>query len=452
MKFFNFSKKYTKEKKVENAFDLKFTVDESGDVSPSLINLGNNFYFKPRRGLNIHITYYEFVDYLFDNYSEFIDADLLDSYRKDILYDDTKMLTFKMLHSRYLKSPQDFKMPVALVYYLKVEADSCFKLSGYSPYCGPSEAEMCLLSKAKVLDESGREISLKDVTKSYSTMFLEKYGDVYADVVQKNPITNLYHYKCLCWLLDECKDSVDLSFSFYNNYKCLQPSEPVLCDDDFDDSFENVVEPKSTISDKYSYVKMFIKYKFQGNDEFAWACCYHLIEQGEDFRLYLKSENMSSYVLGRLTAIHDVYQIPSCVFFNYPENSSQMILEELFDNGYNVSTLNPSVVKAEDLYMIPICMEMHAPFMELYKRFGKFTLQAVCALKCGFTKKILYSDKFSSEEWNVLLDRGSSIVYGQSKSFYDLLDMYREENVTNYKRGNLGQTNDLFITKLKTIV
>lgn len=400
--FFNFLTKYTKDKINEETSELIFTGINDNEVSPSILELGNDFYFKPTKSINIHLSYFEFIQYLFENYSDFISRTLIKEYKAGTLdYNSLKLISIKNLFDVYLNKPQDFKSPIKVVNYLFEECKKNSNIEKKDVYGGPCLVELCLLSGKKVYNKDSIEIKLNSFIKSFTNQFLERWDYEYEILLEDYPIENRSQLECLNWLMEN---------------GCTDLSE-------------------------------FIKFKFKGSNRFGWLCCKELLDAGFDFRPFL-NPNEESFVIGRLTALSEIYDKDMSSYFKYSDRHSQILLEEILNNGYDISEINPNDVDKNHLYFIPLCLQMDVPFFEIYSRFKELTIEVSCLLKMG-----LSLDDVESYDGDLtgLIKELSMEVFGRVLSIEFLLKEFCSENLRNYKVYVDAQTNDRFLSNLKSI-
>lgn len=418
-----FKTKKSKEKVLKTR-ELKFTLDK-GKVTPEITKMGKHFYYKVLRGISASLTYNEFVDYILINYCDFLNKDIIKKYRNREEFSINEEYDFKELYSMYKLEPTKFRIPVYVVYCLIEVSEKNLEKTKLEFYEGPSETELCIKSNYHVYDLEGNEVSMDIITKSYTSMFLERYGESYNLLLSEYPIDNRYEYLCLCFVMDRDKSSLMANDS---------------------------LKPKEIITDVYNKsIEKYLSYKFDGSQLYGWACCYKIIEGGEDFRPYLQVDNLSSYVLSRMVSLHNLLGLQSYEFFKYRYNSCQSILEELLSNGYDTRVLNPSVVRPEHLYMVPIAIEMNMPFLEVYKHVGEFSLYALCCLRVGIDKELIFKNKLDKETWDNLIVKLSLKLYKEELDLTGVLTRMRKDNPTNYKHNGFSQTNDFFLENLRDI-
>lgn len=390
-------------------------------VYPAFYNLDKDFYFKPREPLSIHFSYLEFLDYVFFNYSDFINKDLVFLYNVgDVKMDDIRLEVFRSLYRSYKSCPKDFKKPVEVVYKLKVESESEDSipystednLSGlpnvyndsFSVYDGPSEVEIVLQSGKIVVDESGDPIDLNNVSPDYTTRFLNKFGDYYSKMLKKHPIECYEKYACFCW-------SMSHGFDISNFYD----------------------------------------FKFGGDQVSGWSACMKLLNQDFLFTDLLSYSCLDSYVATRLVTLYEAYGFNPTHYLKYGDCSSYKVLEEVLFNGYDTSKIEPSIIPSRFLYMLPICLELGQDFLFLYKKFKVYTIHAACCLHLGLPLASIENKTFSSLEWESLVIGSYSIVYGNNLPYHEILMELTETSKFGYTRSISCPTNDLFLDKLKTI-
>ena len=89
-----FNNLFSKQEPTKDEYEFR-RVD--GDrVYPAFWRLGDDFYFKPNTPLSISFSYFEFLDYLIRNYSEFINKDIV------YLFTHNKLLLNKMCITTYI--------------------------------------------------------------------------------------------------------------------------------------------------------------------------------------------------------------------------------------------------------------------------------------------------------------------------------------------------------------
>lgn len=394
--------KYTKDKSKKKTTEFVFRQINNQEVEPSILTLENDFYFKPQKSINIHLTYFEFIDYLFTYFSDFINRSLVKDFKEDVLdYNSLKLISLKKIYDDYLLKPKNFKTPIFIVNALLQQNKSDSNIDKFDIYEGPSQIEICLLSNKKVLDGDGEEIKLESFLKPYSQQFLDRWDNQYEILLKSFPINNQSKLDCLNWVMEnDC------------------------CD-----------------------IGKFIKFSFKGSDEFGWVCCKDLMDHNFDFRNFIY-EDEESFVIGRLTALTEIYNSDMSLYFNFSDRQSQLILEELLNNGYDISKVNPNEVSKDHLYFIPLCIQMGVPFFRIYKRFKELTLEVACLFKCGFDFDEI--DDLDVPFIDVL--KGCCLeMFGKEISLDLLVQSFCNENVKNYEVHVDARTNDRFLRKLKDI-
>lgn len=373
-------------------------------VYPSFWRLGDDFYFKPNTPLSISFSYFEFLDYLIRNYSEFINKDIVYLYTHNRLSkDDARLHSFKVLYKDYKRRPIEFKKPADAVFRMKMQFE--FEANDeFSLYDGPSEVEMVLKSGHIVVDESGDPIVETEVIPDYNQKFIDKFGDYYKNKLNRNPITCYEKYACFCWAMANGFD-VDKLFD----------------------------------------------YKFSDDEQIGWSACLKLLDEDVTFLDFLYYPTMDSYVISRLVTLYELYGFNPTKYIKYGDCSSYKIVEQLLFNGYDTSVLNPLVVPSEYVFMVPLCIKMYVPFMELFSIFREYTLHAACCIKMGIPKDVLVKGKFKDGEWEELFSRATELVFNEKRDFTTVVMDFVSENITNYKDQVASPRNDLFLRDLKKI-
>jgi len=396
-----------------------FTRVANDRVRPAFYHLGKNFYFKPNEPLSIHFSYLEFLDYLMDNYEEFINKDIVHLYKSgEIQMEDSRLKVFKVLYKSYRDKPKSFKCASEVVYRFKVEAEFETYIpedlnsknipsvygDGLTLYDGPSEVEMVIKSGYTVLDESGDSITVKDIAPDYTQKFLDKFGDYYKKKLSKHPIECYEKYACFCW-------------SMSNGYD----------------------------------ITRFIDFKFSDDQVSGWSACLKLLNQDITFFNLLRYDYLDSYVANRLVALYEFYGFNPTDYLKYGDCSTYKIVEQLLFNGYDTSVLDPSVIPSRFIFMIPICLELGVNFLELFDKFKIYTLHAGCCIVLGLHIESLINKAFSAKDWESLVVQAYDIVYNETLSFNEILSTLSEENVSNYNRLVPSPTNDLFLKSLRKL-
>lgn len=382
---------------------INYTRINKDRVHPAFCHLGKDFYFKPNVSINVNLSYLEFLDYLFHNYQEFINKDFVNLYLSNaISLDDEKLNSFKALYTDYKRKPRFFKTASEVVYRMKVEFESSQEFS--TLYDGPSEVEMVIKSGHEVLDESGESIVLVETVPDYNEKFLSKYGDLYEFILEKNPIEFYEKYACLCWALSQGYD-----------------------------------------------IDYLLKFKFVDNQVLGWSACLRLVNQDLSFTELFKINPLDSFVANKFVSLYDCYGINPVKFIKYGDCASYEIIEQVLFNGYDTSVLNPSVVSSEFTYMIPICLEIGVPFLDLFYRFGRFTIYASCCVKLGISLSNLEGKTFTVQDWEFLVEKSYELVYSEQLSYMDVLGVLQARNPSGYDRLVSSPMNDLFFDDLKKL-
>lgn len=393
--------KYTKDKSKTDEQETTFLTLDNYNVVPSFLELQDEFYFKPNRPLVIHLTYYEFIDYVFTYYRDFLNKILLKEFDNHTLdYEDLRLMSLRTIYSNYLKEPKSYKSPMYFIHSLIEQDNSNPNVDKFKIYEGPCPVVMCLLSNKKVFDKNDVLLSLDNFVESFNKQFLSKWDNQYEILLNNYPIVNKSKLDCLNWLMEE---GYDLAY--------------------------------------------YISFSFKGSDEIGWVCCERLLNEGFDFRNFI-NPNEESYVIGRVTVLSEVYNKDMSRYFKYSDVHSQVILEELLYNGYDTSTLDPNVVDKEDLKLIPLCLQMNIPFLKIYNSCKDDCLKVMCLVKLGFSLDKIISYNFDLDE---LIKDYSLTYYGEYLGLDDLVNKLCIENIRNYKVYVDVETNDLFLNNLKNI-